>query len=620
MRLPQFPLAPFLCGTGYLFTLVADRIAASAHGGLGGCGHHSLPTKVPPVDSCCAVEVLAGERGTATPDRRMWEASTPMLLPRCWNLGSGGQAPPHPLHLAEHARLPSCLPTPEPGMDIAERGLEKHSSKPEAVGLLVRPRSGRGPGDGGGGGGLTVASLSGAGSHHRHAHAANGHASRHASGELLHGGSGGSGAPREPQHRGVLPPNGTAAAGGVGGLLEEGLGVSGSRLERSSSGGSTLDPRRPSIDGCTGGAPRGARQRGSSDSLSFEVGPPEVPADGPLLGGPAGGGGSRRVTFLTAMLMGVALCFHSLLEGAAMGAQPTIRCGGGPRSACALIPARPDAFWRWSLSGAAWRHACSQRWHALHCALVPWRVPSSCRPHVGPLDACSNSLHIFIAIVSHKGLAAYALGSSIVDSDARWAGCDCGGPMRRAGPPRRAVHAAPPYSCPFSGAGPTQLNLCAALPARSMRRFWSVVLPFTFASPVGIFLGFVVSDVARGVGAASISALASGGPPACLLSGGCVGLLLDWVEGLGAWGRQTAGAAWLLLLCGSVAPVVAGRRGGRFRPTWVHTPMLEPTFFAHPPPQRLWVRRPPRCGRHVPVRCLHGGHPQGAPGPGAHPA
>lgn len=59
----QFPLAPFLCGTGYLFTLVADRIAASAHGGHGGCGHHSLPTKVPAVDSCCAVEVLAGERG-----------------------------------------------------------------------------------------------------------------------------------------------------------------------------------------------------------------------------------------------------------------------------------------------------------------------------------------------------------------------------------------------------------------------------------------------------------------------------------------------------------------------------------------------------------------------------
>lgn len=62
---------------------------------------------------------------------------------------------------------------------------------------------------------------------------------------------------------------------------------------------------------------------------------------------------SGRVSFVTAMLMGVALCFHSLLEGAAMGAQETI----------------------------------------------------------------SNSLHIFIAIVSHKGLAAYALGSSIVESN-----------------------------------------------------------------------------------------------------------------------------------------------------------------------------------------------------------
>lgn len=29
-----------------------------------------------------------------------------------------------------------------------------------------------------------------------------------------------------------------------------------------------------------------------------------------------------------------------------------------------------------------------------------------------------NSLHIFIAIQAHKGLAAYALGSSIVESDA----------------------------------------------------------------------------------------------------------------------------------------------------------------------------------------------------------
>jgi zinc transporter 1/2/3 len=59
-----------------------------------------------------------------------------------------------------------------------------------------------------------------------------------------------------------------------------------------------------------------------------------------------------KVSFITAMLMGVALSFHSLLEGAALGAQETI----------------------------------------------------------------TNSMHIFIAIVSHKGLAAYALGSSIIES------------------------------------------------------------------------------------------------------------------------------------------------------------------------------------------------------------
>lgn len=60
----RFPLAPFLCGCGYMLTLVADKIAANAHGGGGhaGCGGHSprLPAKGPATDSCCAVEVLAG--------------------------------------------------------------------------------------------------------------------------------------------------------------------------------------------------------------------------------------------------------------------------------------------------------------------------------------------------------------------------------------------------------------------------------------------------------------------------------------------------------------------------------------------------------------------------------
>ncbi len=89
--------------------------------------------------------------------------------------------------------------------------------------------------------------------------------------------------------------------------------------------------------GTAAGWRRGSRQH-STDSLVFELEPPEAPPSlarggsgggGGLLAGPpagaAAGGAGRSVSFLTAMLMGVALCFHSLLEGAAMGAQPTIR-------------------------------------------------------------------------------------------------------------------------------------------------------------------------------------------------------------------------------------------------------------------------------------------------------
>lgn len=105
-----------------------------------------------------------------------------------------------------------------------------------------------------------------------------------------------------------------------------------------------------------------------------------------------------QVSVLTAVLMGVALTFHSLLEGAALGAQQNI----------------------------------------------------------------GNTLHIFIAIQAHKGLAAYALGSSIVDS------------------------------------------------AADARQFWSVICMFSFATPVGIGLGYVLSNVAASNGAAAISSLASG--------------------------------------------------------------------------------------------------------------
>ncbi|KAK9838166.1 hypothetical protein WJX81_006014 [Elliptochloris bilobata] len=105
-----------------------------------------------------------------------------------------------------------------------------------------------------------------------------------------------------------------------------------------------------------------------------------------------------QVSFLTAALMAVALCFHSVLEGMAMGAQVNI----------------------------------------------------------------VDSVHIFIAIAAHKGLAAYALGSSVVDSQA------------------------------------------------GMRKFWTVIGLFASATPVGILLGVVLSTVANSDGAASVSALASG--------------------------------------------------------------------------------------------------------------
>ena len=160
------------------------------------------------------------------------------------------------------------------------------------------------------------------------------------------------------------------------------------------------------------------------------------------------------MSFLTAVLMGVALCFHSLLEGAAMGAQPTIRwvlvawwvgaggCwwGGGVWCVCECVvgggPCLRLLLCRCDLlflcRGIVLCSLTEAHSDALPpcpsllplptvptpCCLTPCPLPSPllCPP---PPAGRSNSLHIFIAIVSHKGLAAYALGSSIVDSDVR---------------------------------------------------------------------------------------------------------------------------------------------------------------------------------------------------------
>ena len=81
---------------------------------------------------------------------------------------------------------------------------------------------------------------------------------------------------------------------------------------------------------------------------------------------------------------------------------------------------------------------------------------------MGAQASVVDTLHIFIAIVAHKGLAAYALGSSIVDSGA------------------------------------------------SRVRFWVVIAIFALATPAGIGLGRVVASVSESGPAAALSALASG--------------------------------------------------------------------------------------------------------------
>jgi len=105
-----------------------------------------------------------------------------------------------------------------------------------------------------------------------------------------------------------------------------------------------------------------------------------------------------RVSFLTALFLGLALSLHSFLEGLALGAQQTI----------------------------------------------------------------SASKDILIAIAAHKGLAAYALGASLVDSNTSKGG------------------------------------------------YWKVVLGFALASPSGILVGYALSEVGSSVYGAALSALASG--------------------------------------------------------------------------------------------------------------
>jgi zinc transporter 1/2/3 len=106
----------------------------------------------------------------------------------------------------------------------------------------------------------------------------------------------------------------------------------------------------------------------------------------------------KPLSFATTVLLAGALCVHSILEGMALGAQQSMK----------------------------------------------------------------DTEDIMIAIAAHKGLAAYALGASIVESKA------------------------------------------------STSKFWTTVITFATATPVGIFLGYGFSSMSSGAGGAAMSALASG--------------------------------------------------------------------------------------------------------------
>lgn len=143
-----------------------------------------------------------------------------------------------------------------------------------------------------------------------------------------------------------------------------------------------LDPDKE--DGGSGGVLRRAPlHRDSTESLVFEV---ETPPANPALasGAAAAAAGRRSVSFLTAVLMGVALCFHSLLEGAAMGAQATIRQDALRAAGIACFLA---CFWasRGWLAGMP-KLAC---WHQK----VPPSVPAPPPPFLPPPQQLAAHLH-----------------------------------------------------------------------------------------------------------------------------------------------------------------------------------------------------------------------------------
>jgi hypothetical protein len=174
---------------------------------------------------------------------------------------------------------------------------------------------------------------------------------------------------------------------------------------------------------------------------------------------------AAQVSFLTAALMGVALCFHSVLEVFTphlsvdtlqevaqmmeLHALPYVRyfCrtdrdGGAQWPAvlgdetfrncllvktcqmCLLMQRQASNMQRFTKVDEAEIALNRQCRHSISSAVGVARadqwLPGVCMQGMamGAQANIVDSVHIFIAIAAHKGLAAYALGSSVVDSQA----------------------------------------------------------------------------------------------------------------------------------------------------------------------------------------------------------
>ena len=112
-----FPLAPFLCGLGFMTTLIADHVAEtlSQRAGWGGGGGHGLCAPAGPApdgDAPLLQQVIVAD-GTAAPGAPACRAASPAsALPgapclRCPGRRCGAAAVRHPGSLVHSGDAPS---------------------------------------------------------------------------------------------------------------------------------------------------------------------------------------------------------------------------------------------------------------------------------------------------------------------------------------------------------------------------------------------------------------------------------------------------------------------------------------------------------------------------------